>query len=115
MRNVDRIKGLQAQSTKMHEICSKQRERIEQLEGANRELSFAVDSILAALAQRYGEPEREGEEVLGYRFRFPVQAFKTALRDYEVKSRKDEETGMYVIGVIPRQAPESEGEHGTEQ
>lgn len=115
MRNVDRIRGLQAQNTKLHEICSKQRELIGGLQEANRELSFAMDSILAALAERYGDPEREGEELLGYRFQFPVSAFKTALEAYEVKSRKDEDGGMYVIGVIPRETPESEGGHGADE
>lgn len=115
MRNVDRIRGLQAQNAKLHEICGKQRELITGLQEANRELSFAMDSILAALAERYGDAEREGEEILGYRLQFPASAFRTALGAYEVKSRKDEESGMYVIGVIPREKPESEGTHGVDE
>lgn len=108
MKNADSLNGLRAQNEQLREMCSKQRERIGMLEGANRELSFAMDGILAALAERYGEAERDGEEVLGYRFQFPVGAFKTAVETYEVRSRKDEDSGMYVIGVIPREAPEKE-------
>lgn len=115
MKNVDRIRGLKAQNTKLHEMCSEQRECIRTLREATRELSFAMDSILAALAVRYADPEREGGEVLGYRFQFPASAFAEALETYEVMSRKDEESGMVVIGVMRKKTPESEGKDGADE
>ena len=54
-RSKIKINGLQAQNTKLHEICTQQREAITKLSGQNRELGIAVDSILAAVAKKYGE------------------------------------------------------------
>lgn len=62
---------------------------------------LTMDSYLAALAARYGEAEYEGDEIIGYRFECPVDDFEAALKQHQVKFRKDEGRGVYVIGVLP--------------
>lgn len=103
-RSKIKINGLQAQNTKLHEICTQQREAITKLSGQNRELSIAVDSILAAVAEQYGEKVQEDGENIGYRIKLPIECVAKALSKYEVKSRKDDMTQEYVIGVVAKEA-----------
>ena len=103
-RDAEKIRGLQNQNTKLHEICTRQREAIQQLLGQNRELNFAVDSILAAIAVKYGEQRMEDGVVLGYRLSFPAADFAKALKRYEVHSNKEQ--AEYVIAVVARNTPE---------
>ena len=102
-RSKIKINGLQAQNTKLHEICTQQREAITKLSGQNRELGIAVDSILAAVAKKNGEKVQEDGVTIGYRIKIPVELVAEALKKYEVKSRKDDATQEYVIGVFAKE------------
>lgn len=103
-RSKIKINGLQAQNAKLHEICTQQREAITELSGQNRELSIAVDSIMAAVAKKYGEKVQEDGVTIGYRIKIPVEFVADALKKFEVKSRKDDMTQEYVIGVVAKEA-----------
>ena len=58
---------------------------------------------MAAVAKKYGEKVQEDGVTLGYRIKIPVELVSEALKKYEVKSRKDNETQEYVIGVFAKE------------
>lgn len=110
-RNVDKIKRLEHELGRYRKKVADQAKETEKLrrqvadaDAGSRELHFAVDSMMAALAERYGEREQDGEEVIGYRFEYSMEAFAEALKTYKVSFRVDNMRRMYVIGVFPKEA-----------
>lgn len=94
------IRTLKNQNEHLMGVCAKQRDAITALKQEVEAYRLTMDSYLAALAARYGEAEYEGDEIIGYRFECPVDDFKAALKQHQVKFRKDEGRAMYVIGVL---------------
>lgn len=104
MRNIDRIKGMERQAAAMRETIRRQRQELEALRKGVAEVSRAADSVLAALAERYGEAEQEEGKTLGWRLLCPIDSVAQALEHMEVRCRRDEEQGMYIIGAVHRQS-----------
>lgn len=104
MRNIDRIKGMERQAAAMRETIRRQRQELEALRKGVAEVSRAADSVLAALAERYGEAEQEEGKTLGWRLLCPIDSVAQALEHMEVRCRRDEKQGMYIIGAVHRQS-----------
>ena len=66
-RSKIKINGLQAQNTKLHEICTKQREAITKLMDQNKAIGASENCVLAAIAEKYGERVREDGKLRGCR------------------------------------------------
>ena len=105
MKDTEEIKGMKRQADALREIISMQREELDTLRKGVAELSQGMDSVLAALAERYGEAETEQGEVLGWRLLCPMEIVTKAMMEHtKVQCRRDEESHMYVIGVVRGQS-----------
>ena len=102
-RSKIKINGLQAQNTKLHEICTKQREAITKLMDQNKAIGVSAHCILAAIAEKYGEKVQEDGKLLGYRISYPAKGVKGAEGKYDVKFHKDDLTDEYVIGFVVKE------------
>lgn len=71
---------------------------------ANVEANMAVDAILAQIAVKYGARVKDEEtgEFIGFSVSVPVFSVDDTLRLYEVRTRKDEAAGEYIVGVMER-------------
>lgn len=101
-QDAEKLEGLQRQNDALRSTCTRQREELQALCQANRELSCLMDNILIAIAVRYGQARTQGGEVLGYRLTIPREHLLDGAKSYEVKARKDEKAGEFVIGVVRR-------------
>lgn len=95
---------MERQAAAMRETIRRQRQELEALRKGVAEVSRAADSILAALAERYGEAEQEEGKTLGWRLLCPIDSVAQALEHMEVRCRRDEKQGMYIIGAVHRQS-----------
>lgn len=92
------------------------REKLCEVDKGSAELNKAMDAILAQTAFRYGErvkDEETGEE-LGWRLPLPMFSVAETLEQYEVRTRRDETTQEYIVGVMERGQKNNEGvgDHG---
>ena len=64
----------------------------------------AVDAILAQTAVTYGERvlDEETGAAIGRRLTIPLFDVDDVLGKYEVRTRRDETDGTYVVGVVQR-------------
>ncbi|MBD5161436.1 MAG: hypothetical protein HDT14_05365 [Oscillibacter sp.] len=111
MRSVDKIKALEKELGRYRKKVVDQSKVIKDLEEkagnaieANMEIHRAVDAILAQVAIKYGERARDDEtgEEIGCRVVVPAFSVDDTLRQYEVRTRKDEAAGEYIVGVMER-------------
>lgn len=113
MRNVDKnkIKVLEKELGRYRKKVADQEKVIRKLARmednavkANVEAHKAVDAILAQVAVKYGERARDDEtgEEIGYRMVVPAFSVDDTLREFEVRTRKDETAGEYIVGVMER-------------
>lgn len=110
-RNVDKIKRLEKEIGRYQKKVSDQakeearlRRLLETAEVGAIQTHQAVDAILAQTALTFGEvvkDEETGEE-LGHRLTVPAFKVEDILGKYQVHTRRDEESGAYIIGVVPR-------------
>ena len=100
-RQAREITGLLNQNAKLIEQRKKDKAELARQTRANRELQWLMDSTLVCIGRRYGERVEENGELLGWRMEYPPDEVATALRDYEVRARQNED-GNYVIAVMPR-------------
>lgn len=114
MRNVDKnkIKALEMELGRYRKKVADQEKIIRKLARmednavkANIEAHMAVDAILAQVAVKYGERAKDDEtgEEIGYRMVVPVFSVDDTLKQFEVRTRKDEAAGEYTVGVMERQ------------
>lgn len=113
MRNVDKIKNLEKElgryrkkvADQQKEIFGLRKQLVVTIEGSS-EANKAVDAILAQAALKYGEKARDEEtgEELGWRLSIPMFSVAETLEQYEVKTRRDENTQEYIVGVMERKA-----------
>lgn len=115
-RNIDKIKRLQHELGRYQKKVADQAKELAKLkEGLHhvylgeREVQRGVDAILAQTALTYGkaamDEDNEGT-YLGHRLTLPAFSVGDILSKYEVRARKDEETGAYIVGVVPREEAE---------
>ena len=115
MRNVDEIKKLrkelamsQLYAARMEGMCKRQdRELAEARQGAE-ELQMAMDGVMMAAVMSLGEEVREvdGQSVVGWRLRLPAVDVRSLHARYQLRARRDQEEGGYVISVVPRDGQE---------
>ncbi len=77
----------------------------EKVRGAEQ-VQIAVDAILAAVAEKYGEDARDPDDpdkILGKRLVLPNYNALELVARYEVRARRDETTQEYIIGVVEKQ------------
>lgn len=111
MRNVDKIKGLEKEmgryrkkvEDQQKEIFGLRKQLVVTIEGYS-EANKAVDAILAQAALKYGERARDEDtsEELGWRLKIPMFSVSETLEKYEVRTRRDERTQEYIVGVMER-------------
>lgn len=123
MRNVDKIKNLEKElgryrkkvADQQKEIFGLRKQLVVTIEGSS-EANKAVDAILARVALKYGEKARDEEtgEELGWRLSIPLFSVSETLEQYEVRTRRDETTQEYIVGVMERAPKKAEegGDHG---
>lgn len=111
-RNVDKIKRLEKEIGRYQKKVAdqaKEKERmrrmLETAEAGAIQTHRAVDAILAQTAITFGEVVKDEETGAELGHRLTVPAFKVGeiLGKYQVRTRRDEETGAYTIGVVPRE------------
>ena len=124
-RNVDKIKALQKENDRLQDLFKKElgryqkkvadqdkeikmlRGALEAANGGNRQTQTAVDAILTAVTIRYGTVARDPDDEtieLGWRLSVPMFSIAEMRRKYEIHARRDEEAGLYVMGVAIREA-----------
>ncbi len=111
MRSVDKIKALEKELGRYKKKVADQSKTIRDLEKwaenaveANMEIHKAVDAILARVAVGYGEravDDETGEEI-GWRMVVPAFSVDETLKQFGVRTRKDEAAGVYIVGVMER-------------
>lgn len=110
-RNVDKIKRLENEIRRYQKKVSDQankeaslRRLLETAEAGAFQMHQAVDAILAQTALSFGEVVKDEETGAELGHRLTVPAFKVdgILGKYQVHTRRDEESGAYIIGVVPR-------------
>ena len=81
------------------------RRMLETAEAGAAQTHQAVDAILAQTAITFGEIVKDDEtgEGLGHRLTVPEFKVGEILGKYQVRTRRDEETGAYIIGVVARE------------
>lgn len=118
MRNTDKIRELEKELGRYRKKVADQNKAIGDLEkrlegaaAANIEVHKAIDAILAQAAVRYGERVRDDEtgEEVGWRMVVPVFSVDDTLGQYEVRTRKDEAAGEYIVGVMERRETSKQG------
>ena len=111
-RNVDKIKRLEKEIGRYQKKVAdqaKEKERLRRLleiaEAGAIQTHQAVDAILAQTAITFGEVVKDEETGAELGHRLTVPAFKVGeiLGKYQVRTRRDEETGSYIIGVVPKE------------
>lgn len=115
MRNVDKIKALEKELGRYKKKVADQakentelRRRLREAYAGNAELRRAVDAVLVHTALTYGQ-EAVDEETgvpLGHRLPLPFFQIEDILGRYEVRTRRDENTMEYIIGVVSREEAE---------
>lgn len=89
--------------------CLDLKKKIEEAMKGSAETNKAVDAILAQAALKYGEQARDedtGEE-LGWRLSIPMFTVSDTLERYEVRTRRDDTTREYIVGVMERKADDA--------
>ena len=118
-RNVDKIKRLEKEIGRYQKKVAdqaKEKERLRRLleiaEAGAIQTHQAVDAILAQTAITFGEVVKDEETGAELGHRLTVPAFKVGeiLGKYQVRTRRDEETGAYIIGVVPKEEEPDEEE-----
>lgn len=116
-RNVDKIKRLEHELGRYQKKVTDQAKEIDELRKmlhqANAgmlETQTLVDAVLTAVVLEHGEQATDPdapEKVLGWRL--PLSRFSVrGLREkYELHARKDEEKGLYILGVAERQTEDA--------
>lgn len=84
-------KTLESQMEHLKKNLIEERNKRHEVEEANRELCWSLDSILACLALKYGGDARE--------LSINEADIATALKNYTVVSTKDELNRQYIIKV----------------
>ena len=111
-RNVDKIKRLEKEIGRYQKKVAdeaKEKERLRRLletaEAGAIQTHQAVDAILAQTAITFGDVVKDEETGAELGHRLTVPAFKVGeiLGKYQVRTRRDEETGAYIIGVVPKE------------
>lgn len=111
-RNVDKIKRLEKEIGRYQKKVAdqaKEKERLRRLleiaEAGAIQTHQAVDAILAQTAITFGEVVKDEETGAELGHRLTVPAFKVGeiLGKYQVRTRRDEETCAYIIGVVPKE------------
>lgn len=111
IRNVDKIKDLEKELGRYRKKVADQKKEIDALrkqlvvaiEGSS-ETNKAVDAILIIVALKYGDPIEDddtGEEI-GFRLSLPMFSVSETLEKYEIRTRRDETTQEYIVGVMER-------------
>lgn len=112
MRNVDKINGLERELGRYRKKVEDQTKENEKLRkvisdalSGNLELQRGLDAILAQTAITYGEDAADPDtgEIIGWRLSLPLFSVSEILKCYEVRARKDEKTGAYIVGVVERE------------
>lgn len=110
-RNVDKIKRLEKEIGRYQKKIAdqaKEEERLRRLlenaEAGALQTHRAVDAILAQTSITFGEVVRDDETGadLGHRLTVPTFRVAEILSKYQVRTRRDRESGAYIIGVVPR-------------
>lgn len=110
-RNVDKIKDLEKELGRYRKKVADQEKIIKKFQGdmgtvmaGNAQINMTIDAILAHTALKYGEralDEDTGEE-LGWRLKIQMFSVSETLERYEVRTRRDETTQEYIVGVMER-------------
>lgn len=117
MRNVDKIKGLEKELGRYRKKVEDQQKEIDALRknlgaamNGNAEINKAVDAILAIVALKYGNPIEDDDtgEELGWRLSLPLFSVAETLEKYEIRTRRDEKTQAYIVGVMEKKSVEAE-------
>lgn len=108
MRNIDKIRSLEAELWKYKKKVSDQQKLVSKLSGeveqsrsALEEIQSLTDAILANAAIACGEPVEEDGKTIGYRLTIPAFSVQETLEKYKIGARKDE-NGAYTIGVMEK-------------
>lgn len=110
-RNVDKIKDLEKELGRYRKKVEDQQEEIYTLRknlgaamNGAAETNKAVDAILARVALKYGNPIEDDDtgEELGWRLSIPMFSVSETLERYEIRTRRDEKTQEYIVGVMER-------------
>lgn len=110
-RNVDKIKRLEKEMGRCRKkiadqdrVIKAQHESLAIAHGGAAEIQRGVDAIIAQAALTYGEDVRDEESgaFLGKRLTLPAFRVEETLERYEIRARKDETTGEYIVGVVER-------------
>lgn len=122
MRNIDRIKDLEKElgryrkkvADQQKEIFGLRKQLVAAIEGSS-EAHKAVDAILAQAALKYGERARDEEtgEELGWRLEIPVFSVSDTIDRYEVRTRRDDTTQEYIVGVMERRINDGSADNET--
>ena len=117
-RNVDKIKRLEKEIGRYQKKVADQAKENEKLRQSlklayvgNAQTQRAVDALMAQTAITYGEEVKDEETgaELGRSLTLPLFLIDDILARFEVHARRDKEKGLYVVGVVPREAEEAEG------
>ena len=110
-RNIDKIKRLEHEIGRYRKkvadqskVETRMRAMLEDAGAGAVQTHKAVDAILAQTAVTYGErvlDEETGAEI-GRRLTIPLFDVDDVLGKYEVRTRRDETDGTYVVGVVQR-------------
>lgn len=112
-RNVDKIKRLEHELGRYKKKVSDQDVVLRKLHNelmdahkGNQETQAAVDAVLTAVVLGHGvvaeDPDEPGK-VLGWRLAVQHFTVNEMREKYEIRTRRDEESDSYVLGVVPRQ------------
>lgn len=113
MRNIDKIKSLEKELGRYRKAVADRdkllRKRGEELERAHAgalQLQAATDALISSIALAHGEEIIEDGERLGWRLTVQKFDVEEVRKGYEVQARRDEKTGDYIVGVVPRENQE---------
>ena len=115
MRNVDEIKRLrkelamsQLYAARLEGMCKRQDQELAEAQQGAEELQAAMDGVMMAAVLSLGEEFREvdGQDVVGWRLRLPAVDVRSLHARYQLHARRDQEEGVYVISVVPRDGQE---------
>ena len=108
MRNIDKIRSLEAELGKYKKKVSDQQKLVSKLSGeveqsrsALEEIQSLTDAILSNAAIACGEPVEEDGKTIGYRLTIPAFSVQETLEKYKIGARKDE-SGAYTLGVMEK-------------
>lgn len=112
MRNVDKIKALEKDLGRYQKKVADQAKELRRLKEAleaadigNQQTQATVDAVLTAVTLHHGEiaydPDDQTRE-LGWRLSVPLFSVQDVRSRYEIHARRDEDAGVYVLGVTAR-------------